>query len=74
MVKGKHVQAKQEQEQEESSDFESKVRVPRSDKSKQKKALNSWATALVEFNKGKPIFTIPKKGSDAYHEVKALMK
>ena len=67
--------AKQEQEDSDFSDMESKVKVPKQEKqSKSKKALNSWATALVEYNKGKPTFIIPKKDSPAYHEVKALMK
>jgi hypothetical protein len=39
-----------------------------------KTVKNSWLMALQQWNKGKAKYSIPKKGSKAYNEVKALMK
>ena len=34
----------------------------------------NWIEALKEWNKGRDKYSIPKKGSKDYKEVKALMK
>lgn len=35
--------------------------------------VNEWLKALKKWNQGKPKFSIPKKGSKEYLEVKRLM-
>ena len=41
--------------------------------SKPKREGNTWVKALKQYNAGKDTYTIPKKGSLAYDEVKAIM-
>ena len=41
--------------------------------SKPKREGNTWVKALKQYNAGKDTYTIPKKGSAAYDEVKAIM-
>ena len=40
---------------------------------KPKREGNTWVKALKQYNSGKDTYTIPKKGSAAYDEVKAIM-
>ena len=40
---------------------------------KPKREGNTWVKALKQYNSGKDTYTIPKKGSTAYDEVKAIM-
>lgn len=40
---------------------------------KVKREGNSWVKALKQYNSGKDTYTIPKKGSAAYNEVKTIM-
>ena len=41
--------------------------------SKRKTVDSAWSKALKEFNKNRSSFLIPKKGSEEYNQVKALM-
>jgi hypothetical protein len=53
-----------------------KSRKPRESKPKEVKAkrpLNKWTQALMEYNKGKETYHIPKKGTTEYDEVRILM-
>ena len=34
---------------------------------------NKWITALKSFNKDKPEWTVPKKGTKGYEQVKKIM-
>ncbi len=34
--------------------------------------VNTWMRALKIWNKGKPKYTVPKKGTHAYKEVKKI--
>ena len=38
-----------------------------------KRPPNAWMKALKDFNKGKKTWTIPKKGTSDYAEVRSLM-
>ena len=35
--------------------------------------MNAWLSALKKWNAGRPKYTIPKKGTKDYNEVRAIM-